>query len=132
MAANNISVVKDLYQKFALKDYEGIRKIFADKIEWNQMKGFPGGGQYIGADDIFANVFNGFKDNWSSWHAEVEEWLDAGSHIVVIGYYHGVYKLTGKNLKAAFAHRYILENGRIIRFDQYTDTHIIAEAMGVK
>lgn len=129
MKGNNVSIVKDLYRKFALQDYEDIRAIFSQKIEWNQMEGFPGGGRYVGADDIFRNVFNGFKDNWASWKAEVEEWLDAGNEVVAIGYYYGVHKYTGKEFKAAFAHRYVLDNGRVIRFDQYTDTHIIAEAM---
>lgn len=129
MKDNNVSIVKDLYLKFALQDYEGIRTIFSEKIEWNQMEGFPGGGRYVGADDIFGNVFNGFKDNWAPWKAEVEEWLDAGNEVVAIGYYHGVHKYTKKSFKAAFAHRYVLHNGRVTRFDQFTDTHIIARAM---
>lgn len=131
MNVDNVAIIKDLYAKFDLSDFEGIRSIFSDNIEWNQMEGFPNGGRYFGADEIFNNVFRGFKADWISWKAEVTEWLDAGSHIIVIGYYEGVHKQTNMSMKSSFAHRYMLENGRIVKFNQYADTMVVAQAMGV-
>jgi hypothetical protein len=46
-----------------------------------------------------------------------------------LGEYRGTYKTTGKSTTAAFAHVYKLRNGRIFKFQQYTDTLKVAEAM---
>ncbi len=41
MNVDNVAIIKDLYAKFALQDYEAIRNMFSENIEWNQMDGFP-------------------------------------------------------------------------------------------
>ena len=56
----NLEIVKDLYLFIKKNDLESIRPIFHKNIKWNQMKGFPNGGQYVGADEIFQNVFINF------------------------------------------------------------------------
>jgi len=126
---SNIDTIKYLYRLFAAKDNEGIRKIFAPTIEWSQMEGFPNGGTYIGADAIFEHVFSGFRERWSCFTTTVTQYLDAGPSVIALGYYEGTYAQTGRSMKAAFAHHYQLEEGRITRFTQYTDTFLIAQAM---
>jgi uncharacterized protein len=126
----NIDTIKRLYQLFAVRDNEEIRKIFAADIVWSQMDGFPNGGTYIGADAIFENVFAGFREHWTIFNTVVTEYVDASSSVMVIGYYEGIYEQTGRPVKAAFVHRYHLKKGKIIRFTQYTDTYLIAKAMG--
>lgn len=127
---DNVAIVKELYTLFATRDHAGIRAIFAPAIEWQQMEGFPNGGVYHGADEIFAKVFDGFRDNWTAWRAVVKEYIDGGNDVFAIGYYDGVYKETGLSFKADFAHRYTLQDGLITKFTQYTDTYLVAKAMG--
>jgi ketosteroid isomerase-like protein len=126
---SNIETVKHLYQLFAAKDNAGVRNIFAPGIVWSQMEGFPNGGTYTGADEIFENVFSGFREHWTSFQTIVTDYLDAGASVIALGYYEGTYAQTGRSVKAAFAHHYQLADRKIIRFTQYTDTHLIAEAM---
>jgi ketosteroid isomerase-like protein len=125
----NKEIIEQLYHHFANKDNEAIRSLMAPDIVWTQMQGFPNGGIFTGADAIFANVFSGFREHWQAFKTVATQFLEAGSSIVVLGYYEGVYKQTGKYVKAAFAHHYQLQNGKIQQFDQYTDTFLIAEAM---
>lgn len=127
----NIETVKKMYELFATKDNEGIRNIFEQNIKWNQMKGFPHGGQYIGADAIFENVFGGFRQNWINWEATITRYIESGDGVFVIGFYEGTYKLTEKSMKAAFACEYKVNNGKITEFNQYTDTFLIGQAMGL-
>lgn len=127
----NIETVKKMYELFASKDNDAIRGIFDDEIKWNQMKGFPGGGQYVGPDAVFENVFNGFRENWTFWTATITRYIDSGDGVFVIGYYEGTYKATGKSMRADFACEYKVRNGKIIEFNQYTDTFLIGEAMGL-
>ena len=62
--------------------------------------------------------------------AVVDDWLDAGDTIIALGQYRGTFRATGRSTTAAFAHVYRLSAGRIVRFQQYTDTLKVAEAMG--
>jgi uncharacterized protein len=126
---NNIETIKEMYTVFAEKNYEGIRNIFDDNIEWNQMKGFPNGGQYIGADAIFENVFTGFNKNWTGWKATINRYIDSGDGVFVIGFYEGTFNATQKYMKADFACEYKVKNEKITSFHQYTDTFLIAAAM---
>lgn len=126
----NIETVKRLYELFAAKDNEAIREIFAEKIAWHQMKGFPGGGQFVGADAIFEHVFDVFKKDWTEWKATVTRYIDSGDGVFVIGFYEGRYKTTQKSMKADFACEYKVKDGKITAFYQFTDTFLIGQAMG--
>lgn len=126
----NVQVVQRLYDAFARRDAEEIRRIFHPRIEWVQNDGFPGGGRHVGADAVLNDVFAKFRTEWSNWAAPVHEWVDAGDTVVAIGEYRGVHKGTGRSVVAAFAHVYDVRDGRITRFRQYTDTAVVRDAMG--
>jgi uncharacterized protein len=126
---SNLEIVKRLYTAFQKRDIKTVLEIFDPQIEWIQNEGFPGGGRHIGAETVLKNVFAKFRLDWDDWQAVVEEWLDAGDIIVALGEYRGTYKSTGKSTTAAFAHVYKFKNGRIFKFQQYTDTFKVAEAM---
>lgn len=127
----NIETVTKMYELFATKDNEAIRTIFAPDIKWNQMKGFPGGGQHTGPDAVFEKVFGGFRKNWTGWKTTITRSIDSGDGVFVIGYYEGTYNATGKYVKAGFACEYKVKAGKITEFNQYTDTFLIGEAMGL-
>ena len=98
----NIETVKKMYELFATKDDNAIRQIFDENIKWNQMKGFPGGGQHIGADAVFENVFGGFRQNWTDWKATNTRYIESDDGVFVIGFYEGTYNATGKYMKSDF------------------------------
>jgi ketosteroid isomerase-like protein len=127
----NLEIVKDLYQFVKINDLESIRPIFHKNIKWNQMKGFPNGGQYVGADEVFQNVFQSLKKEWSNWGSQVEEYIDAGETILVSGHYEGTFKESGIHMEAEFIHKYTIQDGVITKFHQYTDTNLIANAVRV-
>jgi uncharacterized protein len=127
----NIETVKKMYELFATKDNNAIRQIFDENIKWNQMKGFPGGGQHIGADAVFEKVFDGFRKNWTNWKATINRYIDSGNGVFVIGFYEGTYNATGKYMKSDFACEYKVKDGKITEFNQYTDTFLIGQAMGL-
>jgi uncharacterized protein len=127
----NIETIEKMYALFATKNNEAIREIFDEKLQWNQMKGFPGGGQHQGPEAVFENVFGGFRKNWSDWKATITRYIDSGDGVFVLGYYEGTYKATGRYMKAEFACEYKVRQGKITEFNQYTDTFLIGQAMGL-
>ena len=82
----NIETVKKMCELFSNQDNGAIRSIFDEKIEWNQMKGFPGGGQYVGTDAVFEQVFAGFRQGWASWRATITRYIDTVDGVFVIGF----------------------------------------------
>lgn len=126
---SNLETVQSLYQAFAARERERILEIFDPAIEWIQNDGFPGGGKHRGAETVLNDVFAKFGREWETWQAVVGRWLDAGEAIVALGEYRGTHKATGKSMTAAFAHVYWLQDGRVVRFEQYADTLKVAEAV---
>ncbi len=130
MESDNLAIVKDLYSAFAARDRERLIALLHPDIEWHQNEGFPNGGRHRGAQVVLDEVLARFRSEWTQWRAEVDEWLDAGAHIIAIGAYHGTHKQTGRDMRAAFAHVYEVEDGRITGFRQFTDTLMVALASG--
>lgn len=127
---SNLEVVQSLYNALKDGDEELVLGILHPEVEWIQNEGFPGGGRFVGAEAVYEGVFNRLMDEWEGWQAEVGRWLDAGESIVALGAYRGTFRKTGKPMRAAFAHVYWLDRGRVVRFEQYADTAKVAEACG--
>lgn len=126
---SNVEIVRRLYDGFAARDNAAILEVLHPEVEWIQNEGFPGGGRHVGAQRVLDDVFAKFRVEWSAWGAVVDEYLDAGAEVVVLGAYRGTAKRTGRAMSAAFAHVYTVEGGRIVRFRQYTDTKQVADAL---
>lgn len=125
----NLEVVQELYRCFKEKDYEGFRLICTADMEWIQNAGFPNGGTRKGAEAVIAEVFKGNRKEWEGFSYRIEQFLDAGSTIVVIGTYDGRHYRTKKEMHAAAAHVYDLRAGKVYRFRMYADTKTIWDAM---
>ncbi len=127
----NIETVRKMYELFSMKDNAGISQIFDENIRWNQMKGFPGGGRYVGKQAVFEKVFGGFGKDWTDWKATITRYIGSDDSVFVLGYYEGTYRATGKYMKSDFACEYLVKDGKITEFNQYTDTFLIGQAMGL-
>ena len=124
-------VVRAMFRAFGEKDMDTVRRLFAPDIVWQQSPGMPHGGRWVGFDQIAENVFGRFARDWDDWRAETDEFIAEGDTVVVLGRYVGTPKSTGRAVDAGFAHVYRVEDGLVTRFDQHTDTRVLAEAVGV-
>lgn len=126
---NNLKTIQALYRAFETKDYDAFRSVCSDDLVWIQNPGFPGGAIYQGTSDVIEKVFKGNDDRWKSFTYQIEELLDAGDSVVVIGKYLGRHRTSGKLLDAAATHVYDLRNGKVFRFRMFADTKTIWDAM---
>ena len=127
---DNVTIARDLYDAFGRKDEAQLRELLHPEVEWIQCAGFPGGGHRHGIEEVLGKVFGALRSAWHDWRVEVNEYLDAGDAVVVLGRYAGTHGETGRSMEAVFAHVYDIEGGRITRFRQFTDTVPITEAAG--
>jgi uncharacterized protein len=126
---NNIEVVKELYRAFGERDYNTFLSICTEDIEWIQNEGFPGGATYKGASAVIEGVFQANNDKWSGFAYHIEDILDAGNSVVVIGKYSGRDRISGKPMSAAAVHIYDLREEKVCRFRMFADTKTVWDAM---
>ena len=125
---NNIEVIQELYRVFRKQDYNAFRRITTDDLEWIQNEGFPGGATRKGASEVIEGVFKANDNNWESFAFNIEEFLDAGNSVIVIGRYAGYNRTSGKPMSAAATHIYDLRDRKVSRFRMFADTKIIWDA----
>jgi ketosteroid isomerase-like protein len=124
-----MTTVKALYAAFAAKDPEAIRAVLHDDILWIQCPGFPNGGVRKGPDEVLEKVLGGIAADWSPFSSEIDDFLDAGDTVVVMGRYKGGSRKTGKPMVADFAHVYEVDGGKVRRFRQVCDTQPMVDAL---
>lgn len=125
----NPQIIADHYAASARQDVVGMMVEVAPDVAWTEMAGFPCAGTWIGPDQVVANVFAVLGKEWDGYRFSLEKLIDGGDHIVGIGTYTGTYKKTGKAMKARATHVWRLTGGKIIAFEQFTDTLLVAQAM---
>lgn len=126
--STNYEAIKAHYAGSDRKDLAAMMAPITGKTAWTEMAGFPYAGTYVGADAIIAGVFNRIGEEWDGYTFTLERLVNGGSTIVGIGTYSGVYKKTGKKMSARVVHVWDLDDGRVVRFEQFTDTKLVAEA----
>jgi len=125
----NLEIVKELYRCFKEKDDDGFKEICDQNLEWRQNPGFPNGKTIYGADAVIEHVFKGNRSVWENFKFNIEEFLDAGDSIMVIGQYEGRHHKTQKEMKTQAAHVYSIKNSKIVRFRMFADTKTMWDAM---
>lgn len=108
---------------------DGMLADIAPDCRWTEMDGFPCAGTYVGPQEVFKNVFLALGDIFEAYNFKLDRLLDAGSDVVGIGDYGGTHKETGKPFEARVVHVWGVADGKIRRFEQFTDTLRVAEAM---
>lgn len=127
---SNLDIVKRSYDAFSRHDLDAVMGDMHPEIEWHQAQGLPHGGLYRGLAAVKANVFDPLaEDWWDEFTADPDEFVDAGSQVVVVGRYRGTAKATRKQLDVPFVHIWTLDGGKAIRFRQYLDTAGWVEAL---
>jgi ketosteroid isomerase-like protein len=120
---SSVEIVKRSYDAFARDDLDGVMADMHPEIEWHQAQGLPHGGYYRGLDEVRRNIFDPLDEEWwDEFTADPDEFLDAGTEVVVLGRYRGRAKGTGKVLDVPFVHVWTLRDGKAVCFRQFLDT----------
>ena len=122
--ADNKAVVETLYRAFAAGDGATIRGILSPDIVWIEAENGPYAdlNPYTGPAAVFEGVFGRVGQQWQGFTATPETILASGDRVVSLGRYAGINIATGEALDAQFAHVFTLSGGKIVAFQQYTDT----------
>lgn len=124
-----LNIVADHYAASARQDLAAMMADVAPDVSWTEMAGFPCAGTWIGPAQVIEHVFKVLGADWTGYRFELQELIDAGDRVIGLGRYQGSYRKTGKSMQARVAHVWRLQDGKIVQFEQFTDTLLVAQAM---
>lgn len=132
MAMTNDEIVRRLYDAFAKGDVPAVLGAFDENISWTEAEGFMYGGTYNGPNAVLENVFMRLGTEWEGFAAVPDKIVDgADGNVISTGTYSGKFLATGNSMNVPFAHSWELNDGKITKFTQYTDTAVIKRDLGL-
>jgi ketosteroid isomerase-like protein len=130
MSEENRKTVQGMYDAFGRGDIGTVLAALDPDVEWWEAENFiyADGNPYVGPQSVLQGVFARIGEEWEGFRVSPEDVLDAGETIVGRGYYSGRFRKTGSDVRAQFAHVFMFRNGKVVKFQQYTDTAQFREA----
>jgi ketosteroid isomerase-like protein len=123
-------LVRAFYVSLARGDVPGLLSLLHPDLEWTEAEGFPYySGTWRRPQDVLEKLLKPLMRDWDDFSAVADDFVTEGDRVVSLGAYVGVNKATGKAMRAPFAHVWRIADGRLKRFDMYTDTLLIARAV---
>lgn len=125
----NTSVVAQAYANFKSGNIESLLDLLSDTIEWElpELAGVPTAGKRQGRAGV-ADFFSKLAETQSLVNFEPREFVAQGNKVVVLGSYTWQVKSSRGEFTSDWAHVFSLKNGKIVRFQEYTDTAAVARA----
>ena len=115
------------YEAYAKKDFQKILALLHPEIEAHQSDEVPWGGSYKGLTE-FAQ-FIGKLTEYADTVVEVDEIVEAGDTVVVIGRSKGKVVATGREFEVRAIHVWHMDDGKARRFEVYLDTPAMLAAL---
>jgi uncharacterized protein len=128
---DNVDRVRSIYEAFARGDVPTALAGMDPQIEWNEAENFiyADRNPYIGPQAILEGVFMRLGAEWASFSVVPDQLLGSGDSVVSLGRYRGTHKSTGARVDAQFVHVFQFRDGKLVRFQQYTDTAQFRDAV---
>jgi uncharacterized protein len=127
--ANAITVVQEFYRAVGAGDVERVIALLSQELEWTEAERFPYySGVWRQPQQVVDNLFVPLARDWEGFSVTPKEFIANGDQVVSFGEYGGTFRATKRQMVAPFAHRWVVRGGKIVQFNQYTDTAKVLEA----
>jgi ketosteroid isomerase-like protein len=125
----NIEIVKQVYEAFAKRNINAILNLLSPDVEWGEPENpfNPAAGTRYGHDG-FLEWINIGRESEEILALEPRKFLADNDSVAVVGYTKCLAKSTGKIYETDFVHLVTLKDGKVIRFQEFFDTYVAAEA----
>ena len=128
--SNPVDLVRSFYAALAQGDVPGLLGLLHPELEWTEAEGFPYySGTWRTPRDVLEKLIVPLMRDWDDFSAVADDFIAEGDRVVSLGAYGGVSKATGKTMRAPFAHVWCVADGKLKRFDMYTDTLLVDRAL---
>jgi len=132
MSAENVAVIRAMYDAFGRGDVGGVLGAMDPGIVWNEAENFPYADRnpYVGPQAVAEGVFARCIGEWDGFGVAMTDLIDGGDRVVALGRYTGTWK-GGGAMNPQAAHVWTMKDGKAVAFQQYVDTLAVAKAMGL-
>lgn len=132
--SDGVGIMRRVYEGFDRGDIGPLMASLDPRVEWNEAEhvSFWPGSPFIGPDAIVEGLFSRIPRIFGrTWRVHIERLFACGDTVIMQGRYSGTVQGTGKDLSPQVVHIWDLAGERIVKFQQYTDTWLFAEATGI-
>jgi uncharacterized protein len=127
----NLSVIDELYKAFAAGDIPAALSMMDANIVWNEAEGnaLADGNPYVGPDAVLNGVFARLGADHEYFNLkDIKLHEMSNDQVLATLRYNAKVKKNSNMYDAQAAHLFTLKNGKIVAFQQYTDTRKLDEA----
>ena len=119
-----VETIKAAYAAFGRNDPSVLFAAMDPSINWNEAEGtrFADGNPYVGPQAVGERVFGPLLAAINNFTVVPSTFIDGGDYVVALGRYGGTMKDGGAKLDAPFCHVFRFHGGKVVAFQQYTDT----------
>jgi len=130
MSRANVGLVHSLYAAFVRGDIAYIIAALAPDVHWEsggRASDFPTFGPRRGPAEV-QTFFDEVAENLEFSEFMPREFCPGGDKVFVLGSYAATMRKSGKSAACEWVHVFTLHNGKVVRFREFTDTALLAEA----
>ena len=119
-----VETIKAAYAAFGRNDPSVLFAAMDSAINWNEAEGYPLADRnpYVGPQAVGEGVFARLLSAIDNFTVAPSTFIDGGDYVVVLGRYGGTMKNGGATLDSPFCHVFQFRGGKVVKFQQYTDT----------
>ena len=116
----NATLIESAYEAFARGDIPAITDLVDDNVDWTSPRTLPQGGRFSGKAGV-GEFFRSVGGAWSDLSVKLETLSEAGADVVVtVVRAAGTLRNGGASGYGA-THVFTMRNGKVVRFQEYTD-----------
>ncbi len=128
--SDNTKIIQDMYEAFGRGDVQTILASVADQVVWQGVYGssshVPMGGERRGKPAVAA-FFKQVGEHVTFSRFEPKEFVATGDKVIALGHYTATTSAK-KNFDSDFAMVFTLENGKVIGFQEFSNSSAIDAA----
>ena len=130
MSQENVEIVRSAVDRFKATG-EMSPETAAEDIAWHDPPDFPDAQVHHGMDGVI-RALGVWAAAWSEWQIELDDYVDAGTRVLVRGKQWGRGKDTGVAVEQPLCLVYLLRDGMVVEVRAFFDEQQALEAAGLQ
>lgn len=129
MSAQNVELVRAMYEAYERGDFEAALATMDEEIEWSEPPDNPGATTFRGHEGVQQSLRH-WIGAWDDYRYEIDELVDCGDRVLACTHQFGRGKGSGIEVSEEIFSVWTVRGGRIVRQQMFRDRAQAMEAAG--
>ena len=130
MSEENVEIVRRVLEAWNRSDFDTGLALCDPNVVIDRSRSLLDARVYRGLDEV-ARFTDDWRATWASTHWEIDEFIDAGDDVVVLGRFQGIGVNSGAPVDATFAQVMTVRDGKLVRGVLFQSRAEALEAAGL-